>query len=289
VATSTPGAAASPTAGAGATGALNRVTGNAEAPKIYFGTDDTVAAKYHPPAMSRHVYSQIDDNVPTARMITMGSAGLKWTQISSAEPGSAAYKDLVRWADTLKTRPGPIFLAFGHEPEAKGQAGLGTASQYVAAYRHVFHIFRVQGVTNVQWTWQMTGYAFVVKSSDPRYAQKWYPGDYFVDDVASDDYNWAECRGYPPNSLAAGDTPALDFAKAHGKGAVLGEFGTGPGPARAGWLAAAEKFLIANRSTFRAAYYFDDPGEGGCDWQLTSSADLDALFSIARNDNFSSS
>jgi Glycosyl hydrolase family 26 len=283
-------AVALPVASLAAATALTGVSSPAHAAttthKIYFGIDGT--APKGAPAMSTHSYAQINQSVPTARMITMGSAGLHWTAITAAGPGSSAYTNLVRWADTLKTRPGPIFLTFSHEPEAAALRSYGTASQYVAAFRHVVSIFRAQGVTNVQWTWQMTAYAFVVPTSDSRAATKWYPGDAYVDDVGTDPYDWSDCRGGAMRQLSEADGPAVAFAKAHGKGAVLGEFAAGVGSQRAQWLRNAEAFMIANASVFRAAYYFDefDSKTGGCNWVLSSSADLSALYAIARDPHF---
>jgi hypothetical protein len=215
----------------------------------------------------------------------MGPAGQHWSAIAAAGPGSTTYTNLVRWADALKTRPGPIFLAFAHEPESVQSKAYGTAAQYIAAWRHVVGIFRAQGATNVQWTWQMTSYAFVVPASDPRAAIKWYPGDSYVDDVAADGYDWSACRGGPMRQLSTVDGPAVAFAKAHGKGAVLGEFGASTGPARAQWLRNADAFMLANISVFRAAYYFDeyDAGTNGCNWLLSSTADRNALYAIARD------
>jgi hypothetical protein len=258
-------------------------TASSATPKIYFGLVGTAS---NLPLMSSHAYSQINKKVPNARMITMGSNGVHWSALAAAAPGSVVYNELVSWATTLKTRPGPIFLTIGHEPESKSYTAYGTSAQYVLAFRHVVNIFRSLGVTNVQWTWQMTSYAFVVGSSDSRYALKWYPGDTYVDDVAADAYNWSDCRGGPWEELSQAETPALQFARAHGKGAILGEFGSGPGPKRAQWLKNAEAFLVANANTFRAAYYFDVPNATACNWQITSSSDVAALSSIIKDPHF---
>jgi hypothetical protein len=271
--------------------ALTGVTGSSAAaagPRIYFGTDGSASGLA---AMSVHVYSQINRNLPpaNARMITMGTGGVHWAAVAAAAPGSSTYANLVRWAEALKSRPGPIFLTVAHEPEAASLHGYGTGAQYAAAFRHVVSIFRSQGVTNVKWTWQMTSYSFHVPSSDPRYAPKWYPGDAYVDDVGADGYNWSGCKHSPvrPFSYIAG--PVIDWARAHGKGVVLGEFGDGAGPARAAWLLAAKQFMIANSGTFRAAYYFNhfEP-TAGCNWQIKGTADVAAINSIARDPHFTS-
>jgi hypothetical protein len=272
----TAGAALAPSAAGAAGGAT---------PKIYFGL---VGSATNLPVMSSHFYTQLNRKVPDTRMITMGSDGVHWAALAAAGPGSAVYNDLVRWAETLKTRPGPIYLTIGHEPESKAYRAYGTSAQYVLAFRHVVNIFRSLGVTNVQWTWQMTNYAFEVSSSDSRYAPKWYPGDSYVDVVGFDAYNWSDCRGGPWEELSQAAGPPLQFARAHGKPAVIGEFASGPGPKRAQWLKNVEAFLIANSNTIRAAYYFDIANTSACNWRLSSAADLGALRAISQDPHFSS-
>jgi hypothetical protein len=270
---------------AGVTGVTGSAAG-AATPRIYFGIDGTAK---NLPKMSVHVYSQITRKVPPAgaRMITMGTGGVHWAAVAAAKPGSATYANLVRWADTLKTRPGPIFLTVAHEPEASGQRAFGTAAQYIAAYRHVVTIFRGRGVKNVQWTWQMSAYSFHVPSSDPRAAARWYPGNAYVNDVAGDGYNWSGCRHTPVRQMSFIAGPMVAFARAHGKGAILGEFGDGIGPTRAQWLKNAKAYFIANANTFRAAYYFDHAESwAGCSWIINTAADVAAIESIARDSHF---
>ena len=78
----------------------------------------------------------------------------------------------------------------------------------------------------------------------------------------------------------------LAFARAHHKGAVLGEYGTGPGAARAPWLRNAASFLAQNANTFRGAYYFDHVNSTACNWGLTSSTDINTFVSVSRNTAF---
>ena len=42
---------------------------------------------------------------------------LKWSAIAAAEPGSALYQDMVRWADAIKAYAVPVYVSFNHEPE----------------------------------------------------------------------------------------------------------------------------------------------------------------------------
>lgn len=84
----------------------------------------------------------------------------------------------------------PMYMRFAHEmngdwyPWAAGVNG-NTSAQYVAAWRHVYDIFRQEGATNVRWVWS-PNYAF---SGTTPFAEL-YPGDAYVDWVGIDGYNW---------------------------------------------------------------------------------------------------
>ena len=238
---------------------------------------DSVASVGH------HEYGQVNGNVPVGRMITMGTSGMPWSEIAAAQSGSSTYANIVRWADSIKARGYTILFAFVHEPEASKASKFGTPSDYIAAYRHVVNIFRAQGVTNVDYVWQMTDWAFSAPASDPRAAARWYPGDSYVDAVGPDAYNWYNCGPGRWRDLSVPAGPALTFARAHGKKLVLPEFGSQDGPGRAQWLRNAQAWMIANRGTIEAAFYFDRPAttaDNGCVFPLTSSADIGALDGI---------
>jgi Glycosyl hydrolase family 26 len=254
--------------------------------KVYFGVDGASSKAARTTPLSDHMYSQYNLNPPNARMLTMGNGNLSWNSVAGAKPGSSVYNDFVRWADVLKARPGPTLLTFSHEPEASGQKRFGNAAGFIAAWRHVVDIFRAQGVKNVQWTWQMTAYSFKVGNGDPRAASKWYPGDAYVDNVAGDAYNWSTCHGGAVQQLSTVASGLLAFARAHHKGAVLGEYGTGTGAARVPWLRNAAAFLVQNANTFRGAYYFDHPNGTGCNWGLTSSTDVNTFVSLSKDPHF---
>lgn len=267
--------------------------GPVSAPRIsgmFFGTTDggyKQAVAGTGVQLDDHKYSMFSRNVPTAAMITVGSDGTKWAQVAQAAPGSSLYNDIVRWAQTLKTR-GPVMLAYDHEPEASKRAGMGTPADYIAAYRHVESIFDQQGAKNIIWTWQMTANAFRVKATDPRAAANYYPGDAWVDNVGADAYNWLGCAGIGNKttlefSQVAG--PAVAFARAHGKTASFPEWGSQDFPGRAQWLQNAQQFFVQNADVITAAFYFNVPPTGAfassCHWFLSSPADLAAFRAIA--------
>jgi Glycosyl hydrolase family 26 len=235
-----------------------------------------------------HAYAHVDQPVPVARMITV-KADATWRQVASMQPGSALYSDVVRWARTIASRPGPVFLAYHHEPEASGSSGYGSAAEFIKAYQRVVSVFRAQGAKNVRFTWQMTDWAFRVSPADARSAARWYPGDAYVDVVGVDAFNWSDCgegRGRWM-SLAALVNPALTFARAHGKQASLPEFGADPDPLRAQWLADAHAYLAANNDVVAAAFYFNrgptNPANLDCSWTLNRSAEFAAFGDMARD------
>jgi Glycosyl hydrolase family 26 len=260
--------------------------------KIYFGVDGTVSQAAQGQNIARHVYGQLTASVPNARMVTMGIDGLTYADVAAAEPGSATYANIVRWADTIKARGTHTFFGFVHEPESNDQAHFGTATQYISAYRHVVDVMRAQNVPNVSYVWQLTAYGFVRK--DSRNVINYYPGDTYVDYVAADAYNWGGCGGGTPwRDLSAVAKPVLAFAEAHGKLAMLAEFGSQSGPQRASWLASAHQYFVENRSELVAAFYFDrpptTPDGASCNWSLTSTADIAAFRAIsADTSNFTS-
>ena len=239
-------------------------------------------------AMPIHAYGQMSGSVPSGAMISMHS-GVSWRTVSSAAPGSAVYNDIVRWATTLKARGGTQIVGFHHEPEASGNTALGTSSEYVAAYRKVVSIFRGAGAANVQFAWQMTGYAFNVASGDARAAAKWYPGDDVVTYVASDPYNFFTCgpgrNVWRELSDVAGGS--LTFATAHGKRLILAEFASqvdGSNAARrAAWLSAATSWMVANRASIAAVYYFNTAHRSTCQFPLKTSTEFGLYASLSRS------
>ena len=70
----------------------------------------------------------------------------------------------------------------------KIKAVAGTRAEYVAAYRHIVDRFRAQGVTNILWSWTMSGWT----ASDPSKAwnlQQLWPGSNYVNMIMWDPYN----------------------------------------------------------------------------------------------------
>jgi hypothetical protein len=229
--------------------------------------------------LANHAYSTFGNNPPNARMITVHAGGASWRQVASAGPGSALYNDIVRWANAIKARGGNVMVAFNHEPEAAPGGYRGTSADFIAAWRRVVTIFNSQGASNVEWTWQMTAYAFRTNSNDPRAAAKWYPGDAWVDNVGADAYNWSSCgHGNGKwNELSTLMEPVISFARSHHKAASMPEFASHADARRSQWIRNAHQFFLNNQDILTAAFYFNRgptvQANGDCRWSLSSNAD----------------
>jgi len=283
------------TIGVAAVALLSVTSPASAAPTIYVGAVGDVAtlSKQTGAPLAWHTYSMFTRNAPTgADMISVRYPGVSWRQVANAQPGSALYNDIVRWAQTIKARGGHVMVAYNHEPEAAPGGYRGTPTEFIAAWRKVVTIFRNQGASNVEWTWQMTAYAFRVKSSDARYAAKWYPGDAYVDNVGADAYNWNVCGvgSGKANELSTLGAPVLAFAQAHGKKASFPEFASHANSSRTQWLRNAHQYLVSKQGQITAAFYFNRSptvaSNNDCRWALSTSAEWQAFGDIARDAHF---
>jgi hypothetical protein len=240
--------------------------------------------------LANHAYAFFSGKVPTAEMITVSAANVRWRDVAAAGPGSTLYNQIVSWAQTIKARGGAVMVAYNHEPEAHDRLTLGSAADFIAAYRHVVSIFDQVGASNVIWTWQMTAYAFRVSPSSEQYAPKWYPGDEFVDNVGADAYNWISCGATGNgryNELQFLGDPVVAFARAHGKKASFPEFASHANANRATWLDNAHRYLVQNQDIITAAFYFNRPptiaSNADCRWGLTAASEYGQLREMAQD------
>jgi hypothetical protein len=118
---------------------------------------------------------------------------LQWSAIAAAQPGSALYSQMVTQAQQVKTYKARVYLSLNHEPEADSSRTMGTAAQYVAAWRKWVTVLKAQGATNARFVFAATAWGF--SRTGDRSAAAYYPGDGYVDAIAADGYNWAGCQG----------------------------------------------------------------------------------------------
>ncbi|MBO0730037.1 MAG: hypothetical protein J2P57_12315 [Acidimicrobiaceae bacterium] len=116
--------------------------------------------------------------------------------INVARIVSGAYDSYIhswaRGAARLRGKP-TIYLRLMHEPNITaypwGYQHLSGA-QYDAAWKHVYHIFRAQGATNVKFVWNFAGDV----NNTAADMRAYYPGDQYVDYVGWDQYQNNDVR-----------------------------------------------------------------------------------------------
>jgi hypothetical protein len=218
---------------------------------------------------------------------------IPWTQVAAAQPGDALYNDMVSWADRVRDFGTPIYVTYQHEPEAAANKSLGSQADYIAAWRNWVSVFRAEGATNVRFMFITTAFGYTVKTTDPRYAPKWYPGDDVVDEIAVDAYNWFTCRATVKNSwnsLAMLIENQRQFGLLHpDKPLWLAEFASVEDPAvpdrRAQWLNDADAlFQQPGYEQYQGVLYFNLKKQ--CDWRVETVPGALAAFSAMGADPF---
>ncbi len=221
---------------------------------------------------------------------------IRFRDIANAKPGSALYDQIVGWADAIKGFGAHLYFTFNHEPDAAASEPNGSAADFVAGWRRIVDVFRARKVTNAEYVWIVTDYAFRRKGK--KQARDYYPGDHWVDDIAEDAYNWNGCRpgiddGW--RSLEELAKPMRRFGRAHpGKHLMLTEWGSVEDPNSAGrkarWIEdAAATLKSPGWGSFSAALYFDstDPeGRVRCNWRLDTSGSAMAAFAAMGKDRY---
>jgi hypothetical protein len=217
---------------------------------------------------------------------------VSWSSIANATPGSPVDLEIRSWARRIKNYGVPLQVTLHHEPES-GNNGL--ASDYIAAWRHWVDVFREEGVTNADFMWILTSYAFRVSPSDRRYAPEWYPGDAWVDAIAADAYNWYSCRdgiNTAWKSLEQLIEPVRAFGALHpDKSLWLAEYASAQDPARPDrrgeWIDdVRELFKQPGWEQFDGILYFNTDGRGDCVWFTDGDAGTLERFRAMAQDPF---
>ena len=251
--------------------------------------------------------------------------GLSWLEKWDVESGRIP---LVGWGcfdsnkiisgseDDVIRKTAQQMKAFGHEFfmrycwEMDGSRKQGTVKgpkQFNEAWRHMYRIFQEEGATNVIWTWTANAAGFKDKrkytNNEPP-APYFYPGDEYVDWIASDGYNW----GVSKRNQGDRWRQALEifdefmvFARAHPKPIMVGEYGaqeqTQDPEAKPYWMRHAHDTFMDKPKTadckhcgaysdVAAVVYFDvDYGSHG-DWRIMSSDATLTAYKEASGDPF---
>jgi hypothetical protein len=216
-------------------------------------------------------------------MITSGA-------LPTRKVNSGAFDDAIRSrADGIRALGQPIFLRWFAEMDGDFQSHLtGSPAQYIRAWRRVRWIFATRGAWNAVWVWCPTAYGFQEGE-----AQKYYPGDQYVDWVCADGYNWAPTRpGAGWRGFQEIYQAFYDFGVTRGKPMMAGEYGClerNPGE-KAAWIADARAVLKDVFPEIGAVVYFNSKGDPGYDWRVeTSESSFQAFQAMGADPHFNPS
>jgi hypothetical protein len=203
-----------------------------------------------------HIYLQQDARFPTSSDLAFVRQGsmllVSWALNDTRGIVAGRYDASIRQrAQELKALGGPVFLEWRWEMNRPNlRYVIGSPADYVAAWKHIRHVFSQQHVSNVSWVWCPTAREFA-SFNTPAY----YPGDDEVDWICADTYPGAG----PQRSFADATQPFLKWAAQHPKPIMIGEYGVPQSygaQARGQWLRAAEQTVRSDRQ-IKALVYFD--------------------------------
>ena len=221
---------------------------------------------------------------------------IAWADIANAQPGDQLYEDMVAWANALEPYEDQIWLSFHHEPEAGVNLVHGDAEDFKQAWQTFHTVLADNGFDPLGRVWIATDFSFQVPADDRRHADRWYPGDEWVEAIGTDAYNWFDCRAGITNNWLELEDIIEDFrlfGLAHpDEQLMLAEFGSAEDwtdlTRKAQWLTnAQELFAQPEYDQFTAISYFSlNANNGGfnCDWRFTSSPASQAAFTTFAND-----
>ncbi len=182
---------------------------------------------------------------------------LSWAGTDTRAIAYGQHDDLIRARAAAVAELGtPILLRWRWEMDRPNlQAEIHSATDYVAAWRHIRAIFADTGVTNAEWVWCPLADGFTERS-----AASYYPGDDQVDWLCADAYTRT-----PTVPLADILDPFLAWAEDHDKPVIIGEMGVQAGAAgeRADWLATAGDYLQTHDQVRAVVYWEADPRKLG--------------------------
>jgi hypothetical protein len=227
-----------------------------------------------------HSYTAWDDPFPgwRERWDTLNGRVpfVSWAKASTSAVNSGRYDGMIKQrAAAVKAAGFPILLEWFWEMDGDRNAYYaGSPAAYIAAWRRIHTIFDRAGVTNVSWVWCPNAWGFATGE-----AQRYYPGDRFVDWICANGYNWAPGRhGDEWRSFESIFSPFYDWASQRGKPLMIGEFGVQerqPGE-KAQWLRAAATVVQTRFTALKAVVYFDVKKH--YDWRLASSSSARSAF-----------
>jgi len=195
---------------------------------------------------------------------------------------------LTGYASQVRTWGRPLFIRLGHEMNGNWYPWDGTHNggstldgfgdparadgpeRFVAAFRHVRHLFDSLGVKNVSWVWAPNNYS--TPYEDWNQPENYYPGDDAVDWIGLDGYNWGSSQTWS-NWSSFYDTfrEIYDRFKTKPQPMMIAEFAsTELGGSKSQWIRDVFLYTKAIFKRVKAITWFNINKE--TDWRINSSA-----------------
>jgi hypothetical protein len=154
---------------------------------------------------------------------------LRWADIAAGRYDDSV---VIPQAQRLKAYGKPVMLGLDHEMDISYPKH-GSPAEYRAMYRHVRDVFAAQGVNNVVWVWDVTGW---LGGDRGDLVKSFYPGDDLVDWIGYDPYNSGKCKGGGWKTFEQTISTFYRWTESNGLGSkplLLQEYGLTPDPADA--------------------------------------------------------
>ena len=210
---------------------------------------------------------------------------ISWGNVSTRRVNSGALDGLIRSrAEAVRSFGAPMFIRWFFEMDSDAVARLaGSPASYINAWRRIRWIFGTAGAWNAVWVWCPTSWGFFEGE-----AQKYYPGDQYVDWICSDGYNWAPGRGGSRwREFSQIYQAFYEFGVSRGKPMMAGEYGCqerAPGE-KAGWFDQAREDIKERFPELDAVVYFDSDRD--YDWRVdTSPSSYQSFITTAQDPHF---
>lgn len=194
------------------------------------------------------------------------------------------------WAQKAKVWGNPFFLRFAHEMNGNWyswseQVNGNKAGQYVQAWRHVYDIFREEGVTNATWVWSPN-----IEYSGSIALEGLYPGDAYVDWTGMDGYNHGTGKtGFTWQSFSTLFKPTYDnILRITDKPIMITEIASSEvGGSKSSWITDAYTTQIPlNFPKLRGVIWFNEMADPALDWRIESSPSSLSAYKTALASNY---
>ncbi len=161
---------------------------------------------------------------------------------------------IISWAKAVKAIRTPIFLRWGHEMNDPYRYPWGpqnnSPEEYVAAWKHIHHVFATEGATNVLWVWNPhISYGNI---------DEYYPGDDMVDYTGVDILNFGTATTWSDwYTFDQYFGKYYDLLAAHNKPIMIAELGSlAVGGDRKEWFTGALQDLPTRYPAVKSVVFF---------------------------------